>query len=221
MWVFWIYFIPNYSQLSLEFFYRYEDALLYLVHCHVLNGNLVDKNNEQWGLEKKLVNFYRRQCLLVRIVFIIKRYLWVHHNIFDFYVYKIIQPFKILALYTPLFGIKPPSGIKEKKYTKWPFLFNVMLPHWSYQFVGILAVWAINSITHPRRRGGVYCFTLICLCAFCLSVCNVSASHPYEQLFLQVLEYSTHTGMPYHIVQSLFIPIELQLPVKMNTLFSF
>lgn len=43
---------------------RYEDALLYLVHCHVLNGNLVDKNNEQWGLEKKLVNFYRRQCLL-------------------------------------------------------------------------------------------------------------------------------------------------------------
>lgn len=110
---------------------------------------------------------------------------------------------------------------KKKKYTKWPFFINVMLPHWSYQFVGILAVWAINSITHPRRRGGVYCFTLICLCAFCLSVCNVSASHPYEQLFLQVLEYSTHTGMPYHIVQSLFIPIELQLPVKMNTLFSF
>lgn len=30
----------------------------------MLNGNLVDKNNEQWGLEKKLVNFYRRQCLL-------------------------------------------------------------------------------------------------------------------------------------------------------------
>lgn len=110
---------------------------------------------------------------------------------------------------------------KKKKYTKWPFFINVMLPHWSYQFVGILAVWAINSITHPRRRGGVYCFTLICLCAFCLSVCNVSASHPYEQLFLQVLEYSTHTGMPYHIVQSLFIPIELQLPVKMTTLFSF
>lgn len=119
-----------------------------------------------------------------------------------------------------LVSIKPPSGIKEKKYTKWPFLFNVMLPHWSYQFVGILAVWAINSITHPRRRG-VYCLTLICLCAFCQSVCNVSASHPSEQLFLQVLEYSTHTGMPYHIVQSLFIPIELQLPVKMTTLFSF
>lgn len=72
-----------------------------------------------------------------------------------------------------------------------------------------------------KEGGGVYCFTLICLCAFCLSVCNVSASHPYEQLFLQVLEYSTHTGMPYHIVQSLFIPIELQLPVKMTTLFSF
>lgn len=172
MWVFWIYFIPNYSQLSLEFFYRYEDALLYLVHCHVLNGNLVDKNNEQWGLEKKLVNFYRRQCLLVRMVFIIKRYLWVHHNIFDFYVYKIIQPFKILALYTPLFGIKPPLGIKEKKYTKWPFFINVMLPHWSYQFVGILAVWAINSITHPRRRGGGYTVLPLSVCvpSVCLSV---------------------------------------------------
>ncbi|XP_048772789.2 ubiquitin carboxyl-terminal hydrolase 25-like isoform X2 [Ostrea edulis] len=43
---------------------RYEDALLYLVHCYSLNSNLVDKNNENWGLQKKLVNFYRRQCLL-------------------------------------------------------------------------------------------------------------------------------------------------------------
>nr|XP_022324465.1 ubiquitin carboxyl-terminal hydrolase 25-like isoform X2 [Crassostrea virginica] len=43
---------------------KYEDALLYLVHCHVLNCNLVEKNNEQWGLQKKLINFYRRQCLL-------------------------------------------------------------------------------------------------------------------------------------------------------------
>lgn len=221
MWVFWIYFIPNYSQLSLEFFYRYEDALLYLVHCHVLNGNLVDKNNEQWGLEKKLVNFYRRQCLLVRMVFIIKRYLWVHHNIFDFYVYKIIQPFKILALYTPLFGIKPPSGIKEKKYTKWPFFINVMLPPLIISVCRHFSCLSDKFDHSSQKEGGVYCFTLICLCAFCLSVCNVSASHPYEQLFLQVLEYSTHTGMPYHIVQSLFIPIELQLPVKMTTLFSF